>query len=1078
MARVRVLLMALCLVVFASKDASAVSPEASYKLARFTVSPQGDAAAEHRIIDALVKKGGIAAEDMATRKGVWVEVLATARQLNRALASLEADGGEVAGMSANFEILSQDASADAARALTDDLSRRRREARNKRTPEGIDAICEYGLGSVGGYPSLSELNATMWAFHDSYPDIISRPILLTPAAFSVEGRPITAVRMGVVRGESPWSDNVTAIQLPAYSNKPRVLYTGLHHAREPASATALIYFMCSVVRGHLRAVAQAAVTPPLSFAQYTSFADTMDETAVPEDEVSMATAEFLLNEREIWIVPAVNPDGYEYNRINHPTGGGLHRKNRRPGCNYNAGIDLNRNYGRNWGSDDGSSSDKCDDTYRGASAFSEPETVAVRDFSDALQFSASFNYHTWGNAIVYSPEVAPVIAEPARQLALAGRYTWGTDDQVLGYTTSGNADDYFIAGDSGPIDMPRSLSFTPEVGMCPSSNFRSALCFWPSPAFVLTMIRWGAPANVLLASMAGAQFSTAASFNGSYTEDTDDVIVTPGTTMPVVITLTNTGRGASQHPLRVLVVARSPFFFVENETFALARMNATLSGTNATVPGVNSSFHVEIQWFNVSAMPVGATVNISFVCRVDVNASRGLPEAIRVVVFEGDHVRHRRTLRIPVGRRHSLSLGDYGDTGIPYGWIPSTPSNNGWKVVKTPRYTDGSIQNGYTYTLRPSGTSYQGAPYAYVTTGGAVDLRSARQAYVRFDAQWDIESMYDMCSFQVSTDGWTWTSLPGLWTREASGIGIQDPAILPHGWDGSQVPIIRERIDLDAYIGKRVLLRFVMASDGNLEKSGFAAYNIQLVVVDCAGAECPPPTPDEGLSPGAIVGIVIAIIGACSMGIAAVVVHRSKVTKVKTLKPPLGADDCEGGHASHDDTRKELHDADGAPAKDLRLDVSESRAWVEGEEGRPQLSCERTPPPPPYSADSATRTDWLARGESAMEGGASTLALTQSIPRYYYCDDEGRPLTDENGSVCYFYYGDDQVTGEKGACFCFYAPLSDTVHLSAAFPVYHGDIPGACREERPNDSPAPTLRISEALARALSAKRGEERHHP
>jgi hypothetical protein len=43
------------------------------------------------------------------------------------------------------------------------------------------------------------------------------------------------------------------------------------------------------------------------------------------------------------------------------------------------GVDLNRNYGYNWGYDDeGSSGYEGSDNYRGPSPFSEPETKAIQ----------------------------------------------------------------------------------------------------------------------------------------------------------------------------------------------------------------------------------------------------------------------------------------------------------------------------------------------------------------------------------------------------------------------------------------------------------------------------------------------------------------------------------------------------------------------------------------------------------------------------------------------------------------------------------------------------------------------------
>ena len=80
---------------------------------------------------------------------------------------------------------------------------------------------------------------------------------------------------------------------------------------------------------------------------------------------------------EFLIVPVVNPDGYVYAW----TTDRLWRKNRRDIAGSACfGIDLNRNWGYQWGLPNGSSGDPCNDLYRGTAAFSEPETAAMRDF--------------------------------------------------------------------------------------------------------------------------------------------------------------------------------------------------------------------------------------------------------------------------------------------------------------------------------------------------------------------------------------------------------------------------------------------------------------------------------------------------------------------------------------------------------------------------------------------------------------------------------------------------------------------------------------------------------------------------
>ena len=119
----------------------------------------------------------------------------------------------------------------------------------------------------------------------------------------------------------------------------------------------------------------------------------------------MQTVTDLVNNREIYIVPCVNPDGYVYNEVNDPGGGGMQRKNRRnvgsDCCGGQKGVDLNRNYGVDWGDCAGASSscgssNTSAETYWGTSPFSEPETQAIRNLCYARNFVAAFDQHCSG----------------------------------------------------------------------------------------------------------------------------------------------------------------------------------------------------------------------------------------------------------------------------------------------------------------------------------------------------------------------------------------------------------------------------------------------------------------------------------------------------------------------------------------------------------------------------------------------------------------------------------------------------------------------------------------------------------
>jgi carboxypeptidase T len=99
-----------------------------------------------------------------------------------------------------------------------------------------------------------------------------------------------------------------------------------------------------------------------------------------------------VDKTELWIVPVVNPDGYQHSWAQDR----YWRKNRRGGH----GVDLNRNFGVAWGGT-GSSSFKRSETYRGERAFSEPETVALRDLAKREQIALHIDFHAYGQFVLH-----------------------------------------------------------------------------------------------------------------------------------------------------------------------------------------------------------------------------------------------------------------------------------------------------------------------------------------------------------------------------------------------------------------------------------------------------------------------------------------------------------------------------------------------------------------------------------------------------------------------------------------------------------------------------------------------------
>ena len=214
---------------------------------------------------------------------------------------------------------------------------------------------DFPMGSMQGNYTFDELNARFDELQAEYSNIISERVILGQ---SVEGRDIWAFKVS----DNPEEDE----------EEPEVLFTALTHAREPVGMMNLIYFV----------------------------------QLLGEEYGSDPELTYLVNEREIWFLPVVNPDGYVYNESIQPNGGGMHRKNRRDtncGEGTNRGVDLNRNYSFGWGANNtGSSQDPCATTYRGESAFSEPETQIVSDFILDHEFMNVLHYHTYSNVYIHA----------------------------------------------------------------------------------------------------------------------------------------------------------------------------------------------------------------------------------------------------------------------------------------------------------------------------------------------------------------------------------------------------------------------------------------------------------------------------------------------------------------------------------------------------------------------------------------------------------------------------------------------------------------------------------------------------
>jgi hypothetical protein len=103
----------------------------------------------------------------------------------------------------------------------------------------------------------------------------------------------------------------------------------------------------------------------------------------------------IIDEKEIWIIPVANPDGFYYS-INTDR---LWRKNRKINQDNTYGVDLNRNFDIQFGV--GGTSETESEVYQGESSFSENETMAIRDLLKDKEVGGVIDLHSFGQYVLY-----------------------------------------------------------------------------------------------------------------------------------------------------------------------------------------------------------------------------------------------------------------------------------------------------------------------------------------------------------------------------------------------------------------------------------------------------------------------------------------------------------------------------------------------------------------------------------------------------------------------------------------------------------------------------------------------------
>jgi hypothetical protein len=578
----------------------------------------------------------------------------------------------------------------------------------------------FALGSCGGFSTVDQMLAQIDLMRSLYPSLISVKQAVSDTVTTIEGRTMYYVRI---------SDNPDINE-----TEPEVLYTGMHHAREPIGMQHLLYYMWYLL----------------------------------ENYGSDPSVKHLVDNTEMYFIPVINVDGYTYNITNNPNGGGQWRKNRRNNNDGSFGIDINRNYGYEWGYDDiGSSPEPASDTYRGTAAFSEPETRMMKYFCESHNFPIALNYHSYSNLFLYawgwtsfpSPDNT-ILGAYAKLMTKESGYTFGPGSTTI-YPTNGGSDDWMYGEQT---TKPAIFSYTPEIGNSDDG-------FWPIPSRIVPLCQ-----ENMLASI------TAARLVGNY----------------------------------AIINDNSPLFVWEQSgylPFDVQRMGMQEGSFTATIIPLGNSFEQvgSPKSYQGLALLEKQTDSISYQFSNNLHVG----DTIRYVlsVDNGYFTENDTVMRI---------------FGYPVTVFEDKFSSNAnwtgnWALTNSQYFSPNSSM-----TDSPNG-NYTANANKTITLKNEIALNNTLLMVLQFMAKWALEPEYDYVQVGISIDnGASWLPLQGNYTNPGS---IYQPFGQPL-YDGSESDWVREIISLNEYMGQKIKLRFQLRSDMGTEMDGFYFddFNISMVL--------------------------------------------------------------------------------------------------------------------------------------------------------------------------------------------------------------------------------------------------------
>lgn len=608
--------------------------------------------------------------------------------------------------------------------------------------------------TFAGYYRFSEMEIAIDALVAAYPTIAKK----TSIGKTAGNRDLWVVKI---------SDNIAGDDDDA---EPDCFFMGLQHAREAVTGASMIFFM-----------------------QY-----------LCEQYSINSKIKELVDNREIYILPCFNPDGWEYNYTSTTgAGGGSWRKNRDANSDGTTfGTDLNRNWGVDWGNcstpilgtaSSCGTSTMSSDTYYGTGPFSELETQALRAFAKTKRFKTAFDQHAYGPYYSIPPGRISLHNTPTTDMstkdsnfymalpALMGKYNGmrtANSFDALGYEVAGGFKDWMLNGENGVATKDTVWGLTGEGGAGNGNTaFGSMSSFWAPASEIINLCKGICYQNLQLAYAAGSYIEI---------EDASDIVLTAKTGS---VSFRATRLGIGNSPVTVSLLP------LENMTSG----GSTVISSMSYYQTVTSS----ISYVLPDAITNGQRVR--FIWKVETD---GITYYDTVTKFLNPTPVFYDDMEGAITTNWSTATSGVGASPFP------SPNNN--YANGTWVFTTGGFNASKALSESASGTNYTATTRGIVLCKTMFSLSDATAAYLTFWTRHRMENFRDKVQVQISTNGTSWTAIEGLTTVQEPGTTDGSTINGQPALTGIKDTWTQERFDLDAFRGSgAVQLRFVFTSDND-----------------------------------------------------------------------------------------------------------------------------------------------------------------------------------------------------------------------------------------------------------------------